>query len=70
MDQVATPAIGMAWMIAGDSMIQYVIKRIEARAHNPYLRLLVRNGLNPTSSMANMLAARVPWHRAAIRLHT
>jgi hypothetical protein len=53
----------MAWMIAEDSMDQYVIKRIEARAHNPYVRLLVRSGLNPTRSMANMLAARVPWHR-------
>jgi hypothetical protein len=47
-EQVATPAIGMAWMIAEDSMDRYVIKRIEARAHNPYVRLLVRSGLNPT----------------------
>ena len=62
-DQVATPAIGMAWMIAEDSMDRYVIERIEAHTRNPYVRVLARSGLNPTRSMANMIAARVPWHR-------
>lgn len=62
-DQVATPAIGLGWMIAEDSMDSYVIRRIEAHAHNPYVRLLARSGLNPTRSLANMIAARVPWHR-------
>jgi hypothetical protein len=62
-DQVATPVIGLAWMIAEDSMDRYIIKRIEAHAGNPYVRVLVRSGLNPTRSMANMIAARVPWHR-------
>ena len=62
-DQVTTPAIGLAWMIAEDSVDRYVIKRLEAHTHNPYVRLLVRSGLNPTRSMANLLAARVPWHR-------
>jgi hypothetical protein len=62
-DQVATPAIGLAWMIAEDSMDRYVIERIEARIRSPYVRLLVRGGLNPARSMANLIAARVPWHR-------
>jgi Rubrerythrin len=44
-------------------MDSYVIRRIEAHAHNPYVRLLARSGLNPTRSLANMIAARVPWHR-------
>jgi hypothetical protein len=50
-------------MIAEDSMDRYVIERIEARARSPYVRLLVRSGLNPTRSMANLIAGRVPWHR-------
>jgi hypothetical protein len=62
-DQVVTPTIGMAWMIAEDSMDRYVIKRMENRIHKPYVRLLLRSGLNPTRSMANALAGRVPWHR-------
>jgi len=62
-DQVATPAIGLAWIIAEDSMDRYIIERIEARTHNPYVRLLVRGGLNPARSMANLIALRVPWHR-------
>jgi len=62
-DQVVTPAIGLAWMIGEDSIDRFVIKRFEARFHNPVLRVLVRGGLNPSRSMANLLAARVPWHR-------
>jgi hypothetical protein len=63
LDQVATPAIGLAWMIAEDSMDRYVIERVDAHVHSPYGRLLVRSGLNPTRSLANMIAGRVPWHR-------
>ena len=62
-DQVATPAIGLTWMIAEDSMDRYVSERMEARMRSPYVRLLVRGGLNPARSMANLIAARVPWHR-------
>lgn len=62
-DQVVTPAIGLAWMIGEDSIDKYLIKRIEARVHNPVVRVLVRGSLNPSRSMANMLALRVPWHR-------
>jgi hypothetical protein len=62
-DQVATPAIGLAWMIAEDLMDRYVVERVDERVHNPYVRLLVRSGLNPTRSMANLIAGRVPWHR-------
>ena len=62
-DQVVTPAIGLGWMLAEDSVDQYFIKRIEARFRNPYVRLLVRSGLNPSRSMANVLAGNLPWHR-------
>ena len=61
-DQVVTPAVGLAWMIAEDSLDLYVIKRIEAHS-NRYVSSLVRSGLNPSRSMANLMAARVPWHR-------
>jgi hypothetical protein len=62
-DQVATPVIGLAWMIAEDSLDRFVVKRVEARTANPFVRLLVRGGLNPSRSLANVMAARPPWHR-------
>jgi hypothetical protein len=62
-DQVATPTIGLGWMIAEDSLDRYVITQIERRVRNPYIRLLVRSGLNPSRSMSNLVAGRLPWHR-------
>jgi len=62
-DQVATPAIGLAWMIAEDLLDKYAIKQIEARTSNRYVWLLARGGLNPSRSLANVLAHRAPWHR-------
>lgn len=62
-DHVVTPAIGMAWMIGEDAVDRYVIKRIEGATTNAYVRFLVRSGLNPTRSFANVLQGRVPWNR-------
>ena len=62
-DQVTTPAIGFAWMLAEDALDRYMIKRFEGRVHNPYARLLVRGGLNPARSLSNLVAGQLPWHR-------
>ncbi len=62
-DQAVTPAIGMGWMLAEDAIDKYIIKRVEARTANKYVRLFVRGGLNPSRSMANVLGGRVPWER-------
>jgi len=62
-DQVATPVIGLAWMIAEDSLDRFVVKRLEARTANPFVCLLVRGGLNPSRSLANVMAGQPPWHR-------
>jgi hypothetical protein len=62
-DHVITPTIGLAWMIGEDAVDKYVIKRIEAATTNPYVRFLVRCGLNPTRSFANVMQGRVPWNR-------
>src|SRR5215471_15395326 len=44
-------------------MDKYVVKEIEKRTVNPYLKLALRGGLNPSRSLANVLAGQVPWHR-------
>ena len=62
-DHVVTPVIGLAWSITEDALDQYFIRYLESRTSNTWARLLVRGGLNPARSMANILAFRVPWHR-------
>jgi hypothetical protein len=62
-DHVVTPAIGLGWSIAEDALDQYFIRYLERRTSNNLTRLLVRSGLNPARSMANVMAFRPPWHR-------
>ncbi|MGE5646606.1 MAG: hypothetical protein ACM336_12525 [Acidobacteriota bacterium] len=62
-DHVVTPAIGLGWMVGEDALDKYVIKRLEARTESTSLRILLRAGLNPTRSFANVLAGKAPWHR-------
>ena len=62
-DHVVTPAIGLGWSIAEDVLDQYFIRYVERRTGNSWTRLLVRGGLNPARSMANVLAFKPPWHR-------
>jgi len=63
-DHVVTPAIGLGWSIAEDALDQYFIRYLERRTSNNWVRLLVRGGLNPARSMANVMALRTPWYRA------
>jgi hypothetical protein len=62
-DHVVTPAIGLAWSIGEDALDRYAIRHIEAHTRNRWALLLVRSGLNPARSMANVLAFQPPWHR-------
>lgn len=62
-DHVVTPVIGTGWMIAEDWLDKYVIRRMEDRVTNRWARLFVRSGLNPSRSMANLMAGRPPWFR-------
>ncbi len=62
-DHVITPSVGLAWTLAEDSLDRYVIRLVESRTNNPYLRLLARGGLNPSRSFANVLNRELPWHR-------
>src|SRR5215467_2007723 len=62
-DHIVTPVIGLGWSITEDALDQYLIRLLEARSRNPWIVLLIRSGLNPSRSMANALAFKVPWHR-------
>ncbi len=62
-DHVVTPVVGLGWSIAEDAIDQYAIRKLERHTSNNWVRLLVRGGLNPARSMANVMAFRPPWHR-------
>jgi hypothetical protein len=62
-DHIVTPVIGLGWSISEDLLDQYLVRRIEARNSNAWIRLLARSGLNPARSMANVMAIEPPWHR-------
>lgn len=64
-DIVATPTLGLGWMVAEDALDKYVIAPLERKFRNPYVNLMLRGWLNPSRSWANMMGLKVPWHRDA-----
>ena len=62
-DHVITPTVGMGWMVAEDVLDRYVIKNIEARSSNLWVRRMTRTWLNPCRGFANLMAFRTPWTR-------
>jgi len=62
-DHVVTPSIGLGWMMAEDAMDKYVVKRVEVMTANRWIRMMVRSGLNPSRTFANVLNGESPWHR-------
>ena len=64
-DVVITPTLGVAWMAGEDALDRYVIERLERKIDNAAGRVLIRMLLNPTRSMASLMAGQKPWKRHA-----
>ena len=64
-DHVVTPSIGLAWSIGEDFLDRHVVRPIEDRTYNRWVRLAARSFLNPARSFANVLASRPPWYRTS-----
>ena len=62
-DHVVTPTIGTGWAIGEDAIDRVFIQRMEMHVTNPWIRMFLRGGLNPSRSFANVLSGRVPWER-------
>jgi hypothetical protein len=62
-DFVITPTVGVAWMAGEDALDRYVIKRLERTIDSATGRAVIRVLLNPTRSMANLVAGQKPWTR-------
>ena len=53
-----------AWMLGEDALDKFLVKKFEEKVHNTVARAIVRIGLNPTRSMANLSRFQKPWYRA------
>lgn len=62
-DIVVTPTGGAVWLVAEDALDRFVVRRIEERFKNHFLKIAARMLFNPTRSGANLLRFEKPWHR-------
>jgi hypothetical protein len=62
-DLVVTPVLGTGWLIGEDILDRFLIKKIERRTTNRFVRSMFRSWLTPGKSFANMLRGEWWWHR-------
>lgn len=62
-DIVVTPVGGAAWLVAEDALERFVVRRIERRTDNRFVRIFARMLFNPTRTGANLLRFEKPWRR-------
>ena len=62
-DIVVTPTLGTAMLVTEDALDQYLIKAIERRTDNFYIKIFSRMLLNPTRNFSNLLRFKAPWYR-------
>jgi hypothetical protein len=62
-DLVVTPVVGTGWLAGEDLIDRYVLRRLESKVKNRWVRALARSMLNPSRSFANMHRAQWFWHR-------
>ena len=62
-DFIITPTVGMLWMVGEDAVDKYVSDPLVHRHPNNFNYKLLRTGLNPSRSLANILRGHYPWFR-------
>lgn len=62
-DFIVSPTAGTLWVLAEDFLDKYVSDRFREKYPEQFWPKVVRGGLNPSRSFANMLRWRVPWYR-------
>ncbi len=60
---VFTISGGTALMITEEALDRYLIKSIERRTDNFYIKIFSRMLFNPTRIFANILRFKEPWYR-------
>jgi hypothetical protein len=62
-DFIVTPTIGMVWMVGEDAVDKYVSDPLVHNHPDNFGYKLMRAGLNPSRSLANILRLHYPWFR-------
>jgi len=62
-DIVVTPTLGTAFLVGEDFFDQYIIKAIERRTNNFYVKIFARMIFNPSRNFSNMFRFKAPWYR-------
>jgi hypothetical protein len=62
-DMVVTPTLGVSWMAGEDALDRFVIQRLEQKIDSAAGKAAIRILLNPSRSMANVMAGQKPWKR-------
>ncbi len=62
-DLVVTPTLGTVWLIGEDVLDKYLVRPLEERISNGFMRILIRGFLNPSRAFANLLRGKRFWHR-------
>ncbi|HXG86179.1 MAG TPA: hypothetical protein VNI84_19315 [Pyrinomonadaceae bacterium] len=62
-DIVVTPTVGTAMLIGEDAVDRFIMKWIERRTDNFYVRIFSRMLLSPTRTVANVFRFKTPWYR-------
>lgn len=62
-DFIVTPTAGTVWVVTEDLIERYLTQPLVLRNPTRFWPMLVRGGLNPGRSFANMLRWQTPWYR-------
>ncbi len=62
-DFIITPTAGALWLVGEDTIDRYITDPLLQHHPNSFGFNLIRAGLNPPRSVANMLRGQYPWYR-------
>lgn len=62
-DHVITPIGAFGFLIAEDALDRHLVRWVERRVKNPFVRVIVRFAANPSRTLSNTASGKLPWHR-------
>jgi hypothetical protein len=63
-DHVVTPVGAFGLIVAEDALDRFLVRWVETRVRNRFVRATLRLALNPGRTLSNTSTGRAPWHRA------
>ena len=60
-DYIVTPVAGLAMILVEDFLDRSVMRKIENRTPNAFIRGMLRSVMAPGRSVSNLASSRAPW---------